>query len=131
MTPHRRSRGAAVVAAGASREQRADDATLFGRSAVQTCGIGSVCLSNSAPRRRAGGGITSAHDIAVVGASAGGIEALTQLVSALPADYQGTLFVVVHISPNSPSMLPQILTRSGPLVARHPVDGEPLEARRI
>jgi|SRR5581483_5060674 len=71
------------------------------------------------------------HDIIVVGASAGGIEALTQLVSKLPSNLPGTLFVVLHIPAESPSLLPQILSRFGPLPASHPADGEQIKQGHI
>jgi two-component system chemotaxis response regulator CheB len=71
------------------------------------------------------------RDIVVVGASAGGVEALTQLVRALPADLPAALFVVCHIPPAVPSRLPQILSRQGPLPAAHPRDGEPIRPGRI
>src|SRR5262249_34430342 len=71
------------------------------------------------------------HDIVVVGGSAGGIEALSKLVSELPPGLPAAVFVVVHIAPDAPSVLPAILTRTGPLSAIHPVDGQPIERGRI
>jgi len=63
-------------------------------------------------------------DIIVVGASAGGIEALRVLVGALPADLSASLFIVMHTSPEAPGMLAQILDRAGRLPARTANDGE-------
>lgn len=71
------------------------------------------------------------HDRIVVGASAGGVEALRTLVGALPADLPAAVFVVLHLPAQSPSMLPGILTRSGPLPAVHPADGDAIEPGRI
>jgi two-component system, chemotaxis family, protein-glutamate methylesterase/glutaminase len=71
------------------------------------------------------------HDIVVIGASAGGIEALTSLVSGLPHDLAAALFVVVHVPPYAESRLPEILSRAGPLPATHAVDGEPFQLGRI
>ncbi|MDQ3997065.1 MAG: chemotaxis protein CheB, partial [Gemmatimonadota bacterium] len=71
------------------------------------------------------------RDVVVVGASAGGIEALRELVAHLPADYPGAIFVVVHIPTDAPSMLPRILTRAGPLPAVHASDGDAIEGGRI
>jgi two-component system chemotaxis response regulator CheB len=68
---------------------------------------------------------------AVVGASAGGVEALRELVSRLPVDYAGALLVVLHVAPMGTSVLPQILARAGDLPAAHAVDGEPIEAGHI
>jgi two-component system, chemotaxis family, protein-glutamate methylesterase/glutaminase len=63
-------------------------------------------------------------DIVVIGASAGGIEALRVLVGRLPADLPASLFIVLHTSPEAPSMLADILGRSGKLRAVTPEDGE-------
>src|SRR5262245_27288904 len=71
------------------------------------------------------------HDIIVVGASAGGVEALTQLVRALPADLPASVFVVLHVPAQSPSVLPTILSRVSPLPAVHPEDGEAIQPGRI
>lgn len=64
------------------------------------------------------------HDIITIGASAGGVEALRTLVHELPADIPAAIFVVLHIPPEAPSLLPQILSRSGPLRAVQPQGGE-------
>lgn len=70
-------------------------------------------------------------DIVVVGASAGGMEALQKLVSHLPPDLPAALFIVWHLSPGAKSILPQILSRAGPLKAVHPQDGDPIKPGRI
>jgi len=71
------------------------------------------------------------HDIIVIGASAGGVEALREVVRGLPADLQGALFVVLHVPAQSPSILPRILDRAGPLGVAHAVDGEPITPGRV
>jgi two-component system chemotaxis response regulator CheB len=55
------------------------------------------------------------HDVVVIGASAGGVEALTRVAAGLPADFGAAVFVVLHIPPDAPSALAQILARAGPL----------------
>ena len=60
---------------------------------------------------------SSGHDIIVIGASAGGVEALTRVVGGLPADFSAAVFVVLHMPPDAPSALPTILDRAGPLPA--------------
>jgi two-component system, chemotaxis family, protein-glutamate methylesterase/glutaminase len=71
------------------------------------------------------------HDIFTIGASSGGIEALSTLVSALPDDLPASLFVVVHVPSESKSLLPEILSRAGPLRATHAKDNEHIQAGRI
>ncbi len=71
------------------------------------------------------------HDIIVIGASTGGVEALSTLVHSLRPDLPAALLVVIHIPAQATSVLPLILERSGPMPARHAVDGEPIQPGRI
>lgn len=71
------------------------------------------------------------RDIVVIGASAGGIEALKTLVGGLPPDYCGSIFVVLHTSPHSPGVLGEILDRAGKLAAANATDGEAIKPNHI
>jgi two-component system chemotaxis response regulator CheB len=71
------------------------------------------------------------HDIIVVGASAGGVEALSSLVADLPPDLAASVFVVLHVPPMGISVLPDILRRRSPLPVHHPEDGDPIVPGRI
>lgn len=71
------------------------------------------------------------RDIVVLGGSAGSIEAVTEVVRGLPPDFPGSLFVVVHFPGSVTSTLPRILSRAGPLPARHVRDGETIQPGRI
>jgi two-component system chemotaxis response regulator CheB len=71
------------------------------------------------------------RNIIVIGTSVGGVEALQRLVAGLPKNFPGSLFVVLHLSPQSTSVLPAILTRAGNLQAVHPQDGEAIRMGRI
>ncbi|MFF5290230.1 chemotaxis protein CheB [Paractinoplanes globisporus] len=73
----------------------------------------------------------TSRDIVVVGASAGGVEALRAMVGGLPAGLRAAVLVVLHVPRDAPSALPRILSRSGPLPARTAFEGEPLTAGRI
>ena len=72
-----------------------------------------------------------AAEIVVVGASAGGVEALSALICDLPSKIPNAFFVVLHLSPHRQSQLPAILARTGRLPAAHPLDGEKIKPGRI
>lgn len=67
------------------------------------------------------------RSVVVIGASAGGVEAVTALTSKLPHDIDAAVFVVLHLPPHSTSNLPQILSRAGHLKAVHPMGKTPIE----
>jgi two-component system, chemotaxis family, protein-glutamate methylesterase/glutaminase len=71
------------------------------------------------------------HDIAVIGASAGGVKALIRLAGALPRDLPMAVLAVVHYPEETASVLPQLLSRAGPLGATSPRDRDPIEHGRI
>jgi two-component system chemotaxis response regulator CheB len=72
-----------------------------------------------------------AADICVIGASAGGVEALQRFVAGLPADHPGSILVVLHLAPSGTSFLPAILQRLTSLICQAATDGEPLRSGRI
>jgi two-component system, chemotaxis family, protein-glutamate methylesterase/glutaminase len=71
------------------------------------------------------------RDLVLIGASAGGVDALIRLVGAMPADLDACVLVVLHLPPRGRTNLPAILTRSGPLPAVEAEDGMPLRRGRI
>ncbi|KJH71378.1 chemotaxis protein CheB [Aliterella atlantica] len=70
-------------------------------------------------------------DIVVIGASAGGLKAFEALVSQLPANFPAAVFIVWHISPDYPSLLPEILARVTLLKVAHAVHMEAIAPGRI
>ena len=74
------------------------------------------------PRRRS---------VVVAGASAGGVEALVELVRSLPPDFPYPVLVVLHVSPSGTSVLPAILARACTLPVAAPVDGERLRGGHV
>jgi len=55
------------------------------------------------------------RDIIVIGASAGGVDALQRLVAGLPPELPAAIFVVIHQPPWHRSELPSILSSKSPL----------------
>ena len=64
----------------------------------------------------------------VLGASAGGIEALNELLPALPAQLPVPVFVVQHLIPDRPSLLPQLFAPRCRLPLVEALDKTPIEA---
>lgn len=73
----------------------------------------------------------NSRDLVVMGASAGGVETLKEVVAGLPVDLPAAVCVVLHIAPTSPSALAHILGRAGPLPCRSADDGEALRSGEI
>jgi len=71
------------------------------------------------------------HDIIVVGASAGGVQALRELVAGLPREITAAILVVVHMPSFHRSELAAVLMRSGPLPAVPASDEEPIQLGHI
>src|SRR5260221_7899413 len=71
------------------------------------------------------------HDIIVIGASAGGAEALRQILRDLPADFSATIFVVTHLPSGVRSVLPRLLTAASRLLIGEAAHGASVEKGRI
>ncbi|MFN7928754.1 MAG: chemotaxis protein CheB [Blastocatellia bacterium] len=71
------------------------------------------------------------RNIIVVGASAGGFEALKTLVAGLPPKLESSLFIVWHMSPDIRGVLPHVLNRLNTILAAHAYDYEPIQTNRI
>jgi two-component system, chemotaxis family, protein-glutamate methylesterase/glutaminase len=72
-----------------------------------------------------------ATKIVVIGASAGGVEALMELVGRLPAHLDAAVFIVLHIPPYQQSQLAPILSRVSSLPVHDAEDGAPIRAGTI
>jgi two-component system chemotaxis response regulator CheB len=70
-------------------------------------------------------------DIIVIGASAGGIEPIRTIVAGLPADFGGSLFVVVHTSADAPGVLDTIFRSAAKLPCSMAENGERIVPGRI
>jgi two-component system chemotaxis response regulator CheB len=65
-------------------------------------------------------------DAIVIGASAGGVQALRVLLESLPGTLAVPVFIVQHIPPDRPSMLPELFDGSCALPVREAVDKQPI-----
>jgi len=64
------------------------------------------------------------RDVIVIGASAGGLQALRELLRTLPNDLPATIFIVHHIGSAVESTLPQLLQSACQLEVSYPMNGE-------
>ena len=71
------------------------------------------------------------RNIIVIGASAGGIDALKKLLAPLPADLDASIFIVWHMAPSVRGVLPQILSSVTSIEVSQAVDGEPILPNHI
>jgi two-component system, chemotaxis family, protein-glutamate methylesterase/glutaminase len=61
-----------------------------------------------------------------VAASAGGLRALTTVLSGLPQDFSAAIAIVQHLDPRHPSLMAGILGRATPLMVKEAQEGEAL-----
>ena len=71
------------------------------------------------------------HDIVVIGCSAGGVEALPELLGKLPRNIPAAIFVVMHVSASTESYLPRIISRHSKIPCAHALHGEPIQPGKI
>src|SRR5262249_17939705 len=73
----------------------------------------------------------AARDIVVIGASAGGIQALNEIIPLLPEDLPAAVIIVVHLAPDARSAFPATRPRKTLLPTASAHDGELIEHGRI
>src|SRR5262245_48715050 len=74
---------------------------------------------------------SSGHDVIIIGASAGGVQALSRLVAQLPRDLPAALFLVIHMPFQGPDLLGDVLRGVTVLPVKTPSDGEAFEPGTI
>ncbi|MGZ5431321.1 MAG: chemotaxis protein CheB [Thermoanaerobaculia bacterium] len=73
----------------------------------------------------------SAVRVVGIGGSAGGLEAFTDLVSAIPSDAGLALVVIQHLDPRHPSMLGDLLAATTAMPVQEVVDGMSIERNHV
>lgn len=71
------------------------------------------------------------HRIIVIGASAGGFEAIKKIVKGLPAEIPASIFIVWHMAASVRGVLPNVLNNLNTIYAAHAFDGEEIKPNRI
>ncbi|MGB7417174.1 MAG: chemotaxis protein CheB, partial [Thermosynechococcaceae cyanobacterium] len=71
------------------------------------------------------------YPVVGIGASAGGIEAVSELLRHLPTGLGMAYVLIHHLSPNQPSLLSEILSRITPISVTEVEDGAAIEPDRI
>lgn len=75
--------------------------------------------------------VTLDYQAVVIGVSAGGMNALAEIVPKLPIDYSLVVVVVQHLLKDSPSMLAEFLNRQAALVVQEALDKKPIHANTV
>lgn len=69
---------------------------------------------------------SAAFDVVAMAAFAGGLTALSQILTALPADFPAAILVVQHLDPRHRSLMAEILSRRTPLKIQEGKEGDTL-----
>jgi len=88
-------------------------------------------LSIEDNKKSENGNLASTQKIIVIGASAGGFEAFKTIIKDLPANFNASIFIVWHMSPDVRGILPQVLNRISTIYAAHAYDKEKIKPNRI
>jgi two-component system chemotaxis response regulator CheB len=69
----------------------------------------------------------SNFDVVAIGTSGGGLEALTEVLSHLPADLPASILIVMHLYPRNKSIIAELLKRRCQIRIKDAVNDEPIE----
>jgi two-component system, chemotaxis family, protein-glutamate methylesterase/glutaminase len=92
---------------------------------MRSSGVGSAGVETDTPERAAPARVVG------IGASAGGVDALTRLVRRLPSQLPVAVCIVLHVPATGRSLLGEILARHTELEVEVAGEGEPVRSGRI
>ena len=75
--------------------------------------------------------MSAARRIVVIGASAGGLDAVRGLVARVPVDFNTPICVVIHTAPSSPGLMAAIIARDSRLTVSQATDFERLRPAHV
>jgi two-component system, chemotaxis family, protein-glutamate methylesterase/glutaminase len=70
----------------------------------------------------------SPFEVVGLAASAGGLQALSEVLAALPADFRAAIVLVQHLDRRHRSLMAEILSRRTPLLVRQAIQGDRIAA---
>ena len=73
----------------------------------------------------------STFDVIALAASAGGLAAISRILSALPADLPAAIVIVQHLDPRHRSLMANILSRRTLLQVKQAEEGDPLSPATV
>lgn len=100
-------------------------------SPQQESGAVPVDTTEEAAIKRTLGKVDPSFYIIGVGASAGGLEAIKQMIGQAPEGFPHTFVVIQHISPDYKSLMPEILARESSLPVKEVVDDMAVEPGHV
>jgi two-component system chemotaxis response regulator CheB len=71
------------------------------------------------------------HRLVAIGASAGGLHALSQILQRLPSDFSGSLAIVQHRRADASSLLCELLSHKTCLPVLEPCHGDPIRPGHV
>lgn len=92
---------------------------------------GVTSLASSRTATPAAAPTHGAVELVTIGASAGGVEVLSTLLTALPADFRAAVAIVLHIPPDRDSLLPALFAPRCALPVKEVEDKAPIEAGTV
>ena len=82
-------------------------------------------------QRKAADSLHAGYGIVAITSSAGGLHALTEVLSCLPADFPVPVVVVQHLDPRHRSLMAEILSRKTPLKVQQAAEGDHIRAGTV
>ncbi|MDJ0718898.1 MAG: chemotaxis protein CheB [Prochloraceae cyanobacterium] len=73
----------------------------------------------------------AAFDIVALAASAGGLNALSEVLSHLPANFPAAIVIVQHLDPRHRSLMADILSRRTPLEVKQAEEGDRIDRGKV
>lgn len=86
---------------------------------------------NENPDHETVGSKSGNQRIIVIGASTGGFEAFKKIIKTLPPDFDASIFIVWHMSPDVRGILPSVINKVNKIYAAHAYDKEEILPNRI